>query len=68
MMLFVISISDDVLEQLEKEGGLKKDTISCRERVYNHFSSYYKAETNVEIEDSLKTETGCAEFEKAFGR
>ena len=54
-MLQIITIDEEVLCDLEQQGGLKDTTVNKRKRVYNHFTSFIQAETGQELEECLKS-------------
>ena len=64
----VMVIEEEVLEELEGEGGLNEVTLHKRRQAYEHFVSFIKEETGTEVQECLVSEEGREEFSKAFGR
>ena len=64
----VVVVDEEALEKLEDEGWLLAITLEKRKRAYEHFCSYFKEETGVEVEECLQSEGGTGKFAMAFGR
>ena len=66
-------LSEEDLEALEQQGGLKERTLRQRKAAFDHFDAYIKQETGRSVKECLakerlETEEGRKEFEKFYGR